>query len=167
MRFVTALLVATAGLAAAQTATTTASSSTSTCLAQNIMDLCKQTTQVQIDNCGGNDWACLCAAYEAQLTCYNQCPGDAGRAPSQNQVTQFCMAASQASSMAAATATTSVSASASSRAASTMTTATSATASSSGSASASSSAAAQGAAGALAVPAGGLLAVALGVFGLL
>jgi hypothetical protein len=59
----------------------------------SILDTCKEGIQKQIDACKGNDWMCLCDNYTNFLTCYNNCPNDAGKSPVQNQVTQFCAAA--------------------------------------------------------------------------
>lgn len=36
---------------------------------------------------------CLCDNYTNKLTCYNNCMSSQDRAPVQNQVTQFCLAA--------------------------------------------------------------------------
>lgn len=59
----------------------------------SILDTCKAGIQTQIDTCKGNDWMCLCDNYTNLLTCYNNCPDDAGKSPVKNQVTQFCLAA--------------------------------------------------------------------------
>lgn len=52
----------------AQTATTTASSSSSTCEAEYIVENCLTSTQARQEECGSQDYTCQCAAYEAIAT---------------------------------------------------------------------------------------------------
>ena len=95
MRSSTLLLAVSAGLAAAQSSTTSAAASvyTSDVCAQNIVDACVDGYKPQIDACKANDWICLCDNYTVLLTCYNNCPGSQDKPPVQNQVTQYCDAA--------------------------------------------------------------------------
>lgn len=59
----------------------------------SIVDACLAMQQTKVNNCGGNDWICLCESYQLVLQCYDNCPGDAERTTAQNQVTAFCNAA--------------------------------------------------------------------------
>lgn len=52
----------------AQTATTTASGSSSTCEADYIVEDCLNSTQARQAECGSQDYTCQCAAYEAIAT---------------------------------------------------------------------------------------------------
>jgi len=169
MRFFTAAaLLASASFVAAQTTSASAPSATGACAAQNIVDACKKTIQGQIDDCGANDWVCLCDQYTNLLTCYNNCPGSPDRSPVQNQVTSFCNAAApikSASSASAASAAPTKSAKESSSPDATATSAdTSATASGTGAGASSSP---TGAASANLAPVGGALALVFGIAGLL
>ncbi|KAF2142369.1 uncharacterized protein K452DRAFT_17584 [Aplosporella prunicola CBS 121167] len=120
MRFsVTVLLCATVGLAAAQSATSTAagsspSSSGSDCPAQNILDACLDTLQPRAAACPANDWVCLCNTHQDILTCYNNCPGLPARSGVQSQVASYCGAAAPALSSSSEAAKTRPSASATS-----------------------------------------------------
>ncbi|PSN64017.1 hypothetical protein BS50DRAFT_95456 [Corynespora cassiicola Philippines] len=96
MRFAALAIVASAGIAVAQTssaAATTPTGSSSDCQAQNIVDACIEGYQSRIEDCSANDWICLCDVYNDVLTCYNNCPDSNERPPVQNQVTQYCNAA--------------------------------------------------------------------------
>ncbi|KAF2100621.1 hypothetical protein NA57DRAFT_54699 [Rhizodiscina lignyota] len=188
MRFTTAVvLIASAGFAAAQSDTTDAASATvavpaatatasvsTVCDAENIVKTCLATTQVQVDNCDQTDYECLCAAYNAQLTCYNNCPNDAGRSTPQSFVTSYCQAASAQSSLTATKSTStkkssSTASSESSESSAASTTSSSPSTSDTSSASAgSASASSTGVANNVVVPAAGsMLAIVLGVFGML
>jgi len=179
MRFTTALAVlASAGFAAAQStaasvATAAQPTSSSACLAQNIVDACVAGIQPQINACAGTDWICLCQQYQNLLTCYNNCPGLAARASVQNQVTSFCTAAAPLLSSSAAAAatmphasTTAATASGASGANTMVTATTRGAATASGSQSAA-SASPTGAAGFVAAPISGAVAIFLGLAGLL
>lgn len=52
----------------AQTATTTASGSTSSCAADYIVESCLGTEEAKQEACGQQDYSCQCAAYEAIVT---------------------------------------------------------------------------------------------------
>lgn len=65
--FSLAALVAPAVVLAAD-ATTTASSSTSTCDADYIVESCLTSTEAVQEACGEQDYSCQCAAYEAIVT---------------------------------------------------------------------------------------------------
>ncbi|KAL5341723.1 hypothetical protein BJX70DRAFT_24769 [Aspergillus crustosus] len=100
MRFLSALslLATTSVYVLAQdtpTSTTTAATtqSTTSCDAQNILDACIQSIQIQVENCGPNEWDCLCEQTNNLLTCYNNCPLDPGRIGVQQQKVSYCNAA--------------------------------------------------------------------------
>ncbi|KAF2166838.1 hypothetical protein M409DRAFT_54618 [Zasmidium cellare ATCC 36951] len=96
-----ALLLAIAGLAAAQTSTTSAAASTSSaagtsgCGSQidDIIASCLGTTQTQLDACTTNDWDCMCEQSNNVLTCYNNCPSDPRRNGIDQQNVSYCNAA--------------------------------------------------------------------------
>ncbi|UKZ61947.1 uncharacterized protein TrAtP1_003209 [Trichoderma atroviride] len=93
MMFLATLLFAAAGVSAASSATSPDAPG-STCLADYILEDCLKSTTVNANNCNPTDYTCLCAAYQAIFTCYNNCPNDI-RAPSvQNQVDSYCRTAS-------------------------------------------------------------------------
>lgn len=52
----------------AQTETTTADSSSSTCQADYIVETCLSTTEATQADCGQQDYSCQCAAYQAIVT---------------------------------------------------------------------------------------------------
>lgn len=128
---------------------------------------------LQVKDCNATDYDCLCAAYQAVATCYNNCPKDSRAAPAQGQVTIYCQQASLYGSAAmrktqsVVSATGSASAavasnSASATAAATGTSASGSSASSTASASSSSSSANIGV-GQLARNTGGVLLAVAGV----
>ncbi|EGR52594.1 uncharacterized protein TRIREDRAFT_119963 [Trichoderma reesei QM6a] len=92
MKFFATLLFAAAGVSAAGSATAPATPG-STCLADYILEDCLSSTTKTANSCKPTDYECLCAAYQAVLTCYNNCPNDI-RAPSvQQQVDSYCRTA--------------------------------------------------------------------------
>ncbi|KAL7816512.1 hypothetical protein V8C44DRAFT_290946 [Trichoderma aethiopicum] len=94
MKFFATLLFAVAGVSAAGSATGAATPG-ATCLADYILEDCLGSTTKTANSCKPTDYDCLCAAYQAVLTCYNNCPNDI-RAPSvQQQVDSYCRTASQ------------------------------------------------------------------------
>ncbi|KAL6907079.1 hypothetical protein GGI43DRAFT_396591 [Trichoderma evansii] len=109
MKFLATLLFAAAGVSAASTAEPTAaptaapaaSSPTSpdapgsTCLAEYILRDCLHSTTKTADACDPTDYTCLCAAYQAVLTCYNNCPNDISAPAVKNQADSYCRVASQ------------------------------------------------------------------------
>ncbi|PSR98978.1 hypothetical protein BD289DRAFT_479771 [Coniella lustricola] len=153
----------------AQSTTTEAYSSTTTCAADYIVETCLTSTEANQAACGNQDYSCQCAAYQAIVTCFNNCPGDARQSTYQGLVTQYCALASQYSSTntVAATSTASVSGSESTAAAAAATTATTSGSDSSSSSTATSSSASSSSSansGAhLAKGAGGVLAAVAGV----
>ncbi|WPH00922.1 Hypothetical protein R9X50_00375600 [Acrodontium crateriforme] len=164
MRFA-AIVLAVAGLAAAQTTTTSASSaiSTSGCGTQidTIIASCLGTENAQLNACAANDWDCLCEQSGNVNTCYNNCPSDPNAFGVKQQMISYCNAAKAYGTTTVVTATASMTSST----ASSMT----ASSTSSGEASTTSDAAAtktSNAAGDLA-PAVGLLAAVFGVAALL
>jgi hypothetical protein len=92
MRFSAITLLACAAVAAAQS-TTAAAGGAKVCEAQNIVDACVFGYEQQLKNCDNTDYICLCDVYTNKLTCYNNCPESAEKAPVANQVLQFCNAA--------------------------------------------------------------------------
>ncbi|KAJ0107373.1 hypothetical protein J7T55_009337 [Diaporthe amygdali] len=153
----------------AQTATTTASSASSTCDADYIVEDCLQSTTARQQDCDSQDYTCQCAAYQAIATCYNNCPNDARASTAQGQVTQFCALASQYASTNSVKATGSAAASSGSASATATATDDSSSSSSTSTASSSSSSSSSSANSAadLAISAGGLLAAVAGVMGAL
>ncbi|KAH8785331.1 hypothetical protein F5883DRAFT_534759 [Diaporthe sp. PMI_573] len=153
----------------AQTATTTATGSSSSCQADFIVEDCLTSTQARQAECGTQDYTCQCAAYQAIATCYNNCPNDPRASTAQGQVTQFCALASQYASTNTPSATGSAAQTSSTGSATATATGSdsesSSTATSSSSSSSSSSSA--NSAANLAISAGGLLAAVAGVMGAL
>ncbi|KAL4969001.1 GPI anchored serine-threonine rich protein [Aspergillus stella-maris] len=107
MRFLSAIsLLATVSVCALAQETSTSSASSpqttddshSSCDAQNILDACVNSIQAQVDNCGANEWDCLCEQTNNMLTCYNNCPGDPARNGVNQQRISYCNAAGQLSS---------------------------------------------------------------------
>ncbi|KAL7936613.1 hypothetical protein V8C35DRAFT_295953 [Trichoderma chlorosporum] len=93
MKFFATLLLAAVGVSAAGSATSPDTPG-STCLADYILEDCLGSTTQTANSCSPTDYTCLCAAYQAVLTCYNNCPNDI-RAPSvQQQVDSYCRTAS-------------------------------------------------------------------------
>ncbi|KAM0519474.1 hypothetical protein ACHAPE_003648 [Trichoderma viride] len=93
MMFLATLLLTAAGVSAASSATSPDAPGSS-CLAEYILEDCLKSTTANANNCNATDYTCLCAAYQAIFTCYNNCPSDI-RAPSvQNQVDSYCRTAS-------------------------------------------------------------------------
>ncbi|KAM3500002.1 hypothetical protein MY10362_006793 [Beauveria mimosiformis] len=81
MKFLAALTLLVAAFATAQD---------KTCEAAYIVTRCLETENDKVTACNQADLNCLCAAYQAVATCYNNCPNDA-RAPSARaQVTVYC-----------------------------------------------------------------------------
>ncbi|KAL7923660.1 hypothetical protein ACQKWADRAFT_288953 [Trichoderma austrokoningii] len=94
MKFFATLLFAAAGVSAAASSATSPDTPGSSCLADYILEDCLKSTTTNANNCSPTDYTCLCAAYQAVLTCYNNCPNDI-RAPSvQQQVDSYCRTAS-------------------------------------------------------------------------
>ncbi|KAF2704812.1 hypothetical protein K504DRAFT_461067 [Pleomassaria siparia CBS 279.74] len=140
----------------------TSTSTSTACDAQYIVDVCRSRLEAEIKECGANDWICLCDHYTSLLTCYDNCPNSADRAPVTNQVSSYCAAAAPLKSASAADAATrAVSSTVATSAGVTAATGTQAVKT------ATATATATGAAGVRAVPAGGVFAVVLGLAGLL
>jgi len=94
MKFLPAVLLAAVGVSAASVTSPASPASTSDCQAEFIVTRCLETTTAKVNDCKPADYACLCAAYEAVVTCYNNCPNDPRGPPTQNQVDSYCRAAS-------------------------------------------------------------------------
>ncbi|KAF7173604.1 hypothetical protein CNMCM5623_005859 [Aspergillus felis] len=144
---------------AATSAVPTAGSSSSTkpCAAQNIVDACLASMKPQLNNCGANDWKCLCDQSINVLTCYNNCPGHPDSFGAEQTKQSYCNAASAYSSQSSSTATA-----ATTTTSATKTTETAATTTTT--ASGFSPSASKGAAAGLAVEGGSLLAAVLAGF---
>ncbi|KAM0254958.1 hypothetical protein ACHAQJ_006266 [Trichoderma viride] len=92
MKFLATLLFAAVGVSASSA--TSPNTPGSTCLADYILEDCLKSTTTNANSCKPTDYVCLCAAYQAVYTCYNNCPNDI-RAPSvQQQVDSYCRTAS-------------------------------------------------------------------------
>ncbi|KAJ6440402.1 CFEM domain-containing protein [Purpureocillium lavendulum] len=72
----------------------TGGDSNSDCLADYIVTNCLASETKKASDCAAADWDCLCAAYEAIATCYNNCPKDPRAAPAKQQVGTYCANAS-------------------------------------------------------------------------
>ncbi|KAL2817873.1 hypothetical protein BJX63DRAFT_96673 [Aspergillus granulosus] len=109
MRFLSVVSLLAASVAVlAQGTETSASSPAATgdsCDAQTILDTCLASIQVQVDNCGPNEWDCLCEQTNNLLTCYNNCPRDGGRNGVQQQKVSYCNAAEAAGLLSSTTST--------------------------------------------------------------
>ncbi|KAL3960854.1 hypothetical protein ACCO45_005971 [Purpureocillium lilacinum] len=92
----------------------TGGDSKSGCLADYIVTNCLASETKKAEGCAAADWDCMCAAYEAIATCYNNCPNDPRAGPARQQVSTYCANASLYGSkaMASKTATGSVTSSA-------------------------------------------------------
>ncbi|KAM3420565.1 hypothetical protein BST61_g3827 [Cercospora zeina] len=94
----TALLLAVAGLAAAQTTSPASSGTTSPSGCGSSIDLiiesCLGTTKSQFDACAPQDWDCLCEQANNVLTCYNNCPSAPDRFGYEQTKVANCNAAS-------------------------------------------------------------------------
>ncbi|KUI55438.1 hypothetical protein VP1G_02733 [Cytospora mali] len=145
--------------ALAQSATSSAVSSTSSCAAEYIVDQCLSDTEARQKQCDTTDYSCQCAAYQAEYTCFNNCPHDSRQSTYGGLVSQYCALASQYSSTntASSTAASSALSSATGSAVTTVTgTATKGTSTADSTSSASANSSANSAAD-LALSAGGML----------
>ncbi|KAK4191144.1 hypothetical protein QBC35DRAFT_36600 [Podospora australis] len=68
---------------------------TSACGADYIVEACLSSQTDILNKCGAQDYNCRCAAWEAIITCYNNCPNDTRKFESQGQKEIFCGYASQ------------------------------------------------------------------------
>ncbi|OTA29517.1 hypothetical protein BTJ68_09341 [Hortaea werneckii EXF-2000] len=108
MQYTTGLVLAVAGLAAAQSSSTAAagvtsvsSASTSSSTSESgcgksidlIIQTCLGSTQAQLAACDATDWDCLCTQQTNVLTCYNNCPSDPNAFGAQQTKTSYCNAA--------------------------------------------------------------------------
>ncbi|KAF7866745.1 hypothetical protein EAF04_005587 [Stromatinia cepivora] len=66
----------------------------STCLGQNVLEACLSSTTAIAQACQPTDYTCLCTSWNAVLTCYNQCPNDAGYAGALSNKQTYCNNAS-------------------------------------------------------------------------
>ncbi|UPL00904.1 hypothetical protein LCI18_011838 [Fusarium solani-melongenae] len=99
MKFVWSLALLAAAGASAQSSETVAEtaaapSASSECEAEYIVKRCLETENAKAEDCKADDWDCLCAAYEAIVTCYNNCPDDTRASSAQSQVQIYCQQAS-------------------------------------------------------------------------
>ncbi|KAF5967326.1 CFEM domain-containing protein [Fusarium coicis] len=95
MKFLWSLaLFAAAASAQSSTDSGAAPSASSECEAEYIVKRCLETENAKVEGCKANDWDCLCAAYEAVATCFNNCPDDLRASSAQSQVQVNCQQAS-------------------------------------------------------------------------
>ncbi|PNP79645.1 hypothetical protein FNYG_06991 [Fusarium nygamai] len=95
MKFLWSLaLFAAAAAAQSSTDSGAAPSASSECEAEYIVKRCLETENAKVEDCKANDWDCLCAAYEAVATCFNNCPDDPRASSAQSQVQVNCQQAS-------------------------------------------------------------------------
>ncbi|KAF4497001.1 CFEM domain containing protein [Fusarium agapanthi] len=95
MKFLWSLaLFAAAASAQSSTDSGAAPSASSECEAEYIVKRCLETENAKVQDCKSNDWDCLCAAYEAVATCFNNCPDDSRASSAQSQVQVNCQQAS-------------------------------------------------------------------------
>ena len=183
MQYTSAFVLAIAGLAAAQSTTSSAATTSASADSQSgcgtaidaIITNCLASTGTRVSDCSDNDWKCLCDNQRAVLTCYDNCPSDPNRFGAEQTSVSWCNAAkaySSSSSSSNATVSTTTSSGSSSTGSSTATAtdadstetgSSSSTASRSSSASAASSSATDSAAGNIALPAGGVIAAVFGL----
>ncbi|OAA77238.1 hypothetical protein LEL_04061 [Akanthomyces lecanii RCEF 1005] len=60
------------------------------CEAEYIVSRCLKTETDKVGACATTDYDCLCAAYQAVATCYNNCPNDDRAPAARSQVTANC-----------------------------------------------------------------------------
>jgi len=72
-----------------------AAQTTSRCAADYIVETCLNSEKAKLASCKAEDWNCKCAAWEAILTCYNNCPNDPNLHVDAGQKEIFCGYASQ------------------------------------------------------------------------
>ncbi|KAH7149516.1 hypothetical protein B0J13DRAFT_606637 [Dactylonectria estremocensis] len=94
MKFFVTLALLAASVSAASTTTTAATASSTACDADYIVTSCLESEEAKVGACGSTDYGCLCAAYQAVRTCYNNCPNDSRASSVDNQVTVYCQQAS-------------------------------------------------------------------------
>ncbi|KAK0666375.1 hypothetical protein QBC41DRAFT_151210 [Cercophora samala] len=68
---------------------------TSVCGADYIVESCLGSEKAKLAACGQSDYDCSCAAWQAILTCYNNCPNDPRLHSDVGQKDIFCGYASQ------------------------------------------------------------------------
>ncbi|WYZ41668.1 hypothetical protein EsH8_V_000563 [Colletotrichum jinshuiense] len=64
------------------------------CDAAPIVESCLTSERAKVTACNTDDYDCLCAAYQAVATCYNNCPKDPRASSAQGTVTTYCQQAS-------------------------------------------------------------------------
>ncbi|CAG7560530.1 unnamed protein product [Fusarium equiseti] len=67
-----------------------APSASGECDADYIVKRCLETENAKVEDCKANDWDCLCPAYEAVATCFNNCPDDPRASSAKTQVQINC-----------------------------------------------------------------------------
>ncbi|KAK0702607.1 hypothetical protein B0T21DRAFT_388026 [Apiosordaria backusii] len=68
---------------------------TTVCAADYIVESCLGSEKAKLANCNTGDYDCQCAAWQAILTCYNNCPNDSRLPTDVGQKDIFCGYASQ------------------------------------------------------------------------
>ncbi|KAM5352345.1 hypothetical protein ACJ41O_005068 [Fusarium nematophilum] len=98
MKFLWSLALLAAAGVSAQSVTESdaaaAPSSSSGCDAEYILDRCLETETKKAEDCEVSDYDCLCAAHEAIVTCYNNCPDDSRASDAKSQEQIHCQNAS-------------------------------------------------------------------------
>ncbi|KAF4591810.1 CFEM domain-containing protein [Ophiocordyceps camponoti-floridani] len=64
------------------------------CDADYIVQACLKSENAKVQMCPGADWDCLCAAYNAVATCYNNCPDNASAPSARQAASSNCQQAS-------------------------------------------------------------------------
>ncbi|KAK5702356.1 hypothetical protein LTR17_022389 [Elasticomyces elasticus] len=100
MQYILGIVLAVAGLAAAQTATTSvvvppAATGASGCgqALDNIINNCLDSTRLIVNGCASTDYDCQCQKQTDVVICFNNCPTDPRLSPEQTLETQYCSAA--------------------------------------------------------------------------
>ncbi|KAI8384740.1 uncharacterized protein BYT42DRAFT_563506 [Radiomyces spectabilis] len=89
MKFTTSAIL---GLVAivALTEKASAQNTTTPCAAQDVFTLCQSNQDTYIKGCQLEDFQCLCRWHKAKLSCWDNCPNDAGRHTQDGLVTTYC-----------------------------------------------------------------------------
>ncbi|KAM0344602.1 hypothetical protein ACHAPU_007376 [Fusarium lateritium] len=89
-----ALLAAAASAQSVTDSDAASPSASGGCDAEYIVKRCLETENAKVEACKTDDWDCLCAAYEAVATCFNNCPDDTRAGSAKGQVQINCVNAS-------------------------------------------------------------------------
>ncbi|KAI5462526.1 hypothetical protein BGZ63DRAFT_216429 [Mariannaea sp. PMI_226] len=96
MKFILSLALLAAAGVSAQSSTDDgpAAPSSTGCDADYIVTRCLETENTKASDCKTTDYDCLCDAYQAIATCYNNCPNDPRVGTAESQVKIYCQNAS-------------------------------------------------------------------------